>query len=365
MRPLIAIILMVPVMVPIALAGCATPPGVIFEPMDPPIAWPPSPQQARIQYLGAIAGGVDLKPGRSAAESFWSALRGPKPHYRIGTPHAIVIEGDEVFVTSPASGIVHILNLETREHRRLWQAGGQPLIAPVGVAVSPQAIYVTDSTLGCVLMYDRAGQFVKRLGADALTRPTGIVYVPGRDALYVMDSATDRCVVLDRSGAEIARFGESGTGPGQFNRPAHLTFQPPDSLWITDTLNCRVQRVDLSGSLQGGFGQRGNGSGDFSLPKGIAVDTDGHVYVVDAHFENVQVFDATGQLLIAFGGPGSTAASLSLPAGVAIDARNRIWVADAYHHRIAVYQYLPEVNQLTVLEHAESPRRIGGSGPCI
>ncbi|MCH7702658.1 MAG: hypothetical protein IID37_13320 [Planctomycetes bacterium] len=361
MRPLIV----TTYMVLIVLAGCATPPGVIFEPMDPPIAWPASPQQARIQYLGAIAGGADLKPGRSGAESFWSAFRGPKPQYRLGTPHAIVIQGDEVFVTSPASGIVHILNLETREHRRLWQAGDQRLIAPVGVAVSPQAIYVTDSTLGCVLVYDRAGQFMRRLGGDALTRPTGIVYVPSRDALYVLDSATDQCVVLDRSGAEIARFGESGTGPGQFNRPAHLTFQQPDSLWITDTLNCRVQRVDLSGSLQGGFGQRGDGSGDFSLPKGIAVDTDGHVYVVDAHFENVQIFDAAGQLLIAFGGPGSAAGSLSLPAGLAIDAQNRIWVADAYHHRIAVYQYLPDLTQLAEVEEVAVPRRKWGRGQCI
>lgn len=362
MRPLIVITHLVLFM----LAGCATPPGVIFEPMDPPIAWPASPQQARIRYLGAIAGGVDLKPGQSGAESFWSALRGPKPQYRLGTPHAIAVEGNEVFVTSPASGIVHILNLDTREHRRLWQAGDQRLQAPVGVAVSSQSIYVTDSTLGCVLVYDRAGQFVRRLGADALTRPTGIVYVPGRDALYVLDSATDQCVVFDRSGVEMDRFGESGTGPGQFNRPAHLTFQHPDSLWITDTLNCRVQQVDLSGVLRRGFGQRGDGSGDFSLPKGIAMDMDGHVYVVDAHFENVQVFDAAGQLLIAFGGPGSAAASLSLPAGLAIDAQNRIWVADAYHHRIAVYQYLPDVAQLAeVEEEATTPRRKWGRGQCI
>ncbi len=361
MRPLIVITNTALIM----LAGCATAPGVIFEPMDPPVAWPASPQQARIQYLGAIASGADLKPGRSGAESFWSALRGDKPHYPLGTPHAIVVDGDEVFVTSPASGVVHVLNLDTREHFRLWQADGQRLIAPVGVAVSPQSIYVTDSTLGCVLAFDRAGQFVRRLGSDALTRPTGIVYVPIRDALYVLDSATDQCVVLDRSGLEIARFGESGTGPGQFNRPSHLTFQHPDSLWITDTLNCRVQHVDLTGSLRGGFGQRGDGSGDFSLPKGIAVDADGHIYVVDAHFENVQVFDATGQLLIAFGGPGSTTASLSLPAGLTIDAQNRIWVADAYHHRIAVYQYLPAGAQLAEVEPVAIPCRKWERGQCI
>lgn len=324
----------------VASIGCATPPGSIFEPIDPPVAWPASPETARIQYLGTIAGGADLKPGRSGTESLLAALRGPTPTHALGTPHAVATDGDEVFVASPATGTVHILNLRTREHRRLWRTDTQRLQAPVGVAVSPQAIFVTDSSLGCILVYDRGGTFLRRMGEADLVRPTGIVYVPPRDAVFVLDTAVDQCVVLASSGELVDRFGESGTGPGQFNRPSHLTYQAPDSLWIVDSLNCRVQQMDLAGQLRGGFGQRGDGSGDFSLPKGVAIDRDGHVYVVDAHFENVQVFDSSGQLLVAFGGPGSALGSLSIPAGLAIDAHNRIWVADAYNHRLVVFQYL-------------------------
>ena len=64
-----------------------------------------------------------------------------------------------------------------------------------------------------------------------------------------------------------------------------------------DSMNFRVQIFDAEGKFIKKFGEVGTGYGQFSKPKGIAVDSEGHIYVVDSAFNNIQIFDAEGKLL--------------------------------------------------------------------
>jgi sugar lactone lactonase YvrE len=149
--------------------------------------------------------------------------------------------------------------------------------------------------------------------------------------------------VLCTRGSLIARIGERGSGPGEFNFPTNVTVDRTGRLYVSDSLNSRVQAFDADFSHAGVIGARGTAAGSFSQPKGIAVDGDDHLYVVDAHFEAVQIFDRQGRLLLGFGREGSGPGEFWIPAGIHIDRSvNRIYVADTYNRRVQVFDYHPE-----------------------
>lgn len=329
------------------LPGCARPAGEIFTPINPALVWPLPPERPRIRCVGAISGSADLRPPKTG----WQVLRERlhRAEFRpvhFSKPHAIATGADDrIYVADPGRASLHIIDLVKRRHRVIDSAGGERLRSPVGVAVGPASVFVSDAVLADVIEYTLEGDFVQRLGLS-LQRPAGITYCPVNDRLYVLDSAAHHCVALARNGedgsgwSQVLEFGGRGSEPGMFNFPTHITYHRLLGLVVSDTLNFRVQRFDLDGKVKAVVGKKGNGAGDFSLPKGVAVDRDGHLYVVDAHFENVQIFGEDGKLLLAFGGEGGELGAFSVPSGIAIDDRNRIWIADSYNRRLQVFQYI-------------------------
>src|SRR5688572_19607435 len=69
--------------------GCAKPAGVIFPPVDPPLAWPEAPDEARIRYVGQLATSADLKPGQSGVQGFGRALFGKREIHSMLAPFAL------------------------------------------------------------------------------------------------------------------------------------------------------------------------------------------------------------------------------------------------------------------------------------
>ena len=325
----------------VALTGCATAPGPLFAAHEHQLVWPPSPEPARIRWVGQLTGSNDLKAGRSGREAFLTALRGPRPPIKFSAPHSVARSGDNLLaVTDTGTASVQIIDLLQRTQTSITGYRGAPFKSPVGVAWVGQRLFVTDAGRQEVIEFDVAGHHRRSFGGDDLVRPVGIAYVADRHRLYVVDGGANRIVVFDPDGGLVSSFGGNGTGPGQFNYPSHICWDGRDTLLVADSGNFRVQLLDLDGACLGIMGSKGDGAGDFALPKGVAFDRDGHLYVVDAQFENVQIFDDTGRLLLAFGGEGNAPGEFSLPAGLTIDDNDRIWVADSANRRIAVFSYV-------------------------
>ncbi len=325
----------------LSVAGCARPAGDIFAPLQKPLVWPLPQDAPRIQYVGQITGEVDLKASRTGWQVLGDVLHAPgaKPA-RLVTPQAVAVSTDDVvYVVDTGSAALHVLDLAQRTHRVVRRVGEALLQSPVGVALSPDGVFVTDAKLGEVFEFARDGTFRRAFGAD-LDRPGGIAYCSGSQRLYVIDTSRHEGVIFDRAGRRVSSFGGRGAGDGQFNYPTHVACDGLSGVVVSDTLNFRVQRFDVDGVFRSRMGKKGDGAGDLSLPKGVGVDRSGHLYVVDAQFENVQIFDADGRLLLAFGDEGSKHGQFAIPAGIAIDYRDRIWVADAYNRRLQVFQYL-------------------------
>ncbi len=323
------------------VAGCATPPGRLFEPTESAVVWPPPPEQARIRWVGELAGSEDLNAGRGGGEAFLAAMRGPRPPIKFSAPHAVARRGDNwLAMADPGVGGVAIIDLGARTHTLVSGGAGFAFESPIGVAWAGPRLFVTDAARHEVVELDETGTYRGRFGADELVRPVGIAYVGARRQLYVVDGGAHCVVAFDLGGNVVTRLGGHGLEPGQFNYPSHICWDGGERLLVADTANFRVQVLDLDGRCVRAFGQKGDGAGDFALPKGVGFDSDGHVYVVDAQFENVQVFDDQGLLLLAFGQEGSGAGGFSLPAGLTIDGDDRIWVADSANRRVQVFDYL-------------------------
>jgi DNA-binding beta-propeller fold protein YncE len=136
----------------------------------------------------------------------------------------------------------------------------------------------------------------------------------------------------------LRRWGEKGTGRGQFLWPHGITLDPDGHLLVTDSTNSRVYRFSAEGKLLGEIGGGpGSGDGQFRAPRDVKIGRDGHILVLDGDNRRIQEFDAAGRFLRAFGRQGTGFGELLGPHALALGAGGRIYVLDDDNHRLTVF----------------------------
>ncbi|RIK63325.1 MAG: hypothetical protein DCC65_16115 [Planctomycetota bacterium] len=331
-----------------ALLACAALAASCQQPLRPildaglsPLRWPKPPDTARIRHVGELTGEASLGKPRPFG-GLRALIAGPEPTIGFSTPTAVAARGDRVFVADGQNHAVYILDMQSRDFRAIDRAGARPLDWPSDVLLVGEKLIVSDSKRAAVLLFDTGGALARTIGEGSLKRPTALAWNEEASELYVLDAALHACIVFSLDGRELRRFGQRGSGDGEFNFPAGMTWSDAVGLVIADSMNFRVQIFDASGAFKRAFGKKGDAAGDFALPRDVAVDSEGHIYVLDSQFENVQIFDADGRLLMAWGQEGRKPGEFYLPSGITIDVQDRIWIADTYNRRVQVFQYLPE-----------------------
>jgi len=328
------------------LSGCGSTPGISpFQEAGP--LWPAAPEPARIQFVGEFSNPGDL----GIQPSLWGRLM----RFAAGAsrdsmvrPMAVAsaLDGKLIYVADPGAQCVHRYDLARGRYTRLVRAGRQPLLSPVGLAVTPSGkIFVTDSQLGKVFVAEAGAPELEAMplstdSPSAIRQPTGIAWAEETQRLYVVDTIAHVVREYDANGQYLAEFGGRGDAPGAMNFPTYLWQDAAEGLLVTDSLNFRIQLFDSTGRPSSQFGKPGDGGGSLARPKGVALDSFGHVYVMDSLFQAMHIFDLSGTLLLALGEQGQAAGQFWLPAGLFIDSADRIFVADAYNHRIQVFRYI-------------------------
>ena len=322
--------------------GCGRPQGELFPAPAAHLVWPEPPEKPRIRHLGTISTEKDLKRGSSFTQTLGELIFGKKEMGVLLNPYAVVMdEADRLFVADTAGAAVHIFDLNTREYRQFAAlAENEALIMPVAMTTVGENIYVADSVLHKICVFDRYGKFEFAFGSERLKRPSGIAYFKKEERIFVSDTLAHVIQVFDKNGEYEYSIGSRGAEPGTFNFPTHLCVDDSGRLFVSDTLNYRVQVFSSDGKFLRMFGRHGDRPGCFAHPCGIATDSFGHVYVADRQFENVQVFDNDGRILMAFGSEGSELGKFWLPAGLYIDNHDRIYIADSFNKRIQVFELL-------------------------
>jgi len=320
--------------------GCESNSNTLSLRHDVQLAWPAPPEKARIVYLGVVSTEADLKAKPSWTEDLGELLFGKSKIGVLVAPSDVAIDrSDRLYVTDSAGAAVHIFDLYKRRYKQFSSLDGdEKLLKPVGLTIIGNRIYVVDSVLRKVCVFDNNGKYIFSFGSEHFTRPSGIAYSQQDETVYVADTSGHTIEVFTRGGKFIEQIGARGTEPGRFNYPTHLWVDKNGVLYVSDTLNYRVQVFSRDRRFLRMFGRQGDRPGNFAHPCGIATDSFGNIYVTDRQFENVQLFDQQGQILLAFGREGTHAGQFWLPAGIFIDHRNRIYVADSFNKRIQVFE---------------------------
>jgi sugar lactone lactonase YvrE len=106
-------------------------------------------------------------------------------------------------------------------------------------------IYLTDAMNFAVRLYDKNGNFIRRIGEvgdvpGSFARPKGIA-LDSENNIYVVDASHDNIQIFNKDGQLLLYFGENGAGPGQFYLPNGICIDRKDRIFIADTFNRRIQ----------------------------------------------------------------------------------------------------------------------------
>ena len=304
------------------------------------ILWPGGSEKPRIKYLWGLH---SLAPRMS----FVDFLAGggdpsdPKTSLVLIAPNSVYFENDRLYIADAGAMRVTVANTKTMDILQVGISGKGELEYPVGVvADKAENIYVADSDLRKVFIYDRNGKFISNFSGISFERPTGLAYDRERDLIYVVDTLAHKVYGIGSDGNIKMSFGKRGDGSGEFNYPSHVNVDKNGRVCVSDSLNFRVQCFDREGRLIFKFGSAGDSHDKFAIPKGVAADSEGNIYVVDSGQDMVKIFNRDGRLLLFFGEKGNNRGMFWLPAGIFIDKDDKIYVADAYNHRVQVFQFL-------------------------
>ncbi len=305
-----------------------------------------------VRSSSSLASGPALA---SVGDAFTDAISRLGSHaISMAEPTSVTTDsGKQVIVISDSTArAIHIFDLETNRYLRIQGGDGCRLQAPAGVAVdSNHNIYVTDTDLGVIIVYDRFGRFLRYIGArnnregGILYRPSGIAIDEIRGRIYVPDTLRHMIVVLDLNGNVIRYLGRPDLDSIQLRQreggpPERGKIQSPTEVVIRhDELYVlgigRVQIFDLEGRFRSEFPLPET---SFSQATGLAVDAQEHIFVSDFFRGTIFAYDRNGHLLYSFGRPGSKHEEFNHPHGLWVDEENRIYVADSTNGRVQVFQ---------------------------
>ena len=76
--------------------------------------------------------------------------------------------------------------------------------------------------------------------------------------------------------------------------PWGIALDKQGNVYVADWRNDRIQKFTADGRFLMKFGSSGSGEGEFNRPTDVAVDRDGIIYVADWLNDRLQVFDPDG-----------------------------------------------------------------------
>ncbi len=315
------------------MPGCGSPQQQVE------LSWPPPPDQAHIKFI-EILKDEDYFP-RPLWQRIFGGLLGADPAKRLAKPYGVVADATgAVYVTDTILGAVVVFDKTEQKIRTIGDSGQGRLAVPSGITANDSLLFVSDSKQRRVYVYTFSGELKRIMGNDTLfVTPAGICMDETMTKVYVVDSGKHCIHIFSIDGTYLSSFGHRGSDDGAFNFPTNICIRN-GKIYIMDTMNFRVQVFDSTGIFISKFGSIGNRPGFFARPKGIAVDSNGNIYVSDAGFENFQIFNEQGQVLMYVGSAGINTGEFGLPAGIFIDRKDRLYVVEQSNSRVQVFQCL-------------------------
>lgn len=212
--------------------------------------------------------------------------------------------------------------------------GSAPLYAQTGTITITQQIDGHDNGTAFDFVVSASPTFVEQTvtGATTQFQQSPRFAIDSLGNIYIANSGNNRIDKFDSTGALVLQWGESGTGPGQFQGVGDVAVDTSDNIYVSS--GNRIQKFDSSGAFLAEWGSEGSGDGQFNGLSGIEINANGNVYVADSNNHRIQVFDTDGVYLKQWGIEGRGDGELQFPWDVATDSAGNVYVADIGNFRI-------------------------------
>lgn len=161
-------------------------------------------------------------------------------------------------------------------------------------------VYVFNRGAHPMIVFDRAGNFLRSWGEGVFKRPHGLHIGPD-DTLFCTDDGDHTVRECTLDGKVLLEIGVPGEpapymSGEPFNRCTHTALSPNGDIYVSDGYgNAQVHKYDRSGRRLLSWGKSGTEPGSFNIVHNIVCDGDGWVYVADRENHRVQVFDGGGR----------------------------------------------------------------------
>ena len=181
-------------------------------------------------------------------------------------------------------------------------------------------------------------------------RPVDIAVDSGKN-IYITSFSSGRLVVLEQGGKGVSTF------KPEFSSQLHGVDTYKNRIVVTDYKLDTVYLMDSGLKVVKKFGQRGSGEGEFYGPRGACFDDKGNIFIVDSGNSRVQKFDDEGRFILQFGEKGEYEKQFQSPSDVAF-MKNRVYVSDPENRKISVYDDSGNFMDNIQFEGLEKPRGI-------
>lgn len=330
------------------LGACAQLPEEAPRTAAKPLVFPAPPDNPRFVFERAIVSSADVVPDDREARLRRALTGESRSGEGMAKPYAVAVHRGRIFVTDTAERVVKVFDVPQGKFFRIGTDDPGVLIKPLGLDVAADGtLFVADATAKAIMVYDRDGRFLRKLGDnEAFERLSSVTVDAAGERLYVVDiggvdSDKHRLRVMSARDGELIRdIGRRGKEDGEFNLPRDAALGNDGRIYVVDGGNFRVQVFDRNGRYLKAFGSVGKQLGNFARPKEVATDPQGNVYVVDAAFGNFQIFSPEGELLMFVGDRGErdAPARYMLPSGIFVDEDGRIYMVDQWYRKIEVFR---------------------------
>ena len=152
-----------------------------------------------------------------------------------------------------------------------------------------------------MIVFDQEGNVLRTWGNDIFTNPHG-VYIDPEDNVWCVDNGDHTVRKLTPDGKVLMTLGKAGhpspVMSGQpFSTPTHLAMdRRTGEFFVSDGYgNAKVHKYSPDGKLLFSWGESGTGPGQFNIVHNLATDDGGWVYVADRENHRVQIFDSNGK----------------------------------------------------------------------
>jgi len=283
------------------------------------VYYPDRQSTPRAVVYGHLGG---LLPRFDATPLLARFLYGPSDygHTLLRNPQGMALLEDRLLVCDQGWPDVVSIHLPSGRSEP-WCDAGHPPRCPVDVEADADGrVYVADTTLRSILVYDSEGRFLEALAPAAAVAPffrPASLFVRG-SRLYVGNLDERRVEQFDLSSRQwMEPLKATGVQPSLV-APTGLCATPEGILLVADALAGVVFRFDEDGRPLSPIGQPGRGSGEFVRPKQVACTPGGLVLVADAGRQSVLAFDAAGRHLFEIHESPGSWTGWTLPMGLLI-----------------------------------------------